>query len=168
MWQRLGGRADFDVMAYWTLQNMGAGNVALQKQRRAERDRAIAVRGLTQNQIGREVGDAFVRSRARREQLRLAQRRLQTAVDGAREEVNRTRGGEGLPLETINSVELLIDAREALIRVLVGYNEAQFELFVAVGQTPHVGLPDPSRGAEGVELNPVPPAPAAPKADDPQ
>lgn len=176
MWERLGGRADFDVMAYWTLQNLGMGNLALQKQRRAERDRAIAVRGLTQNQIGREVGDAFVRSRARREQLRLAQRRLQTAVDGAREEVNRTRGGEGLPLETINSVELLIDAREALIRVLVGYNEAQFELFVAVGQTPHVGLPDPTRGgAEEVELNPVPPAPgvpaepnAAPKTDDPQ
>jgi hypothetical protein len=58
----------------------------------------------------------------------------------------------------------------------VGYNEAQFELFVAVGQTPHVGLPDPTRGgAEEVELNPVPPAPgvpaapnAAPKTDDPQ
>ncbi|HTI52570.1 MAG TPA: TolC family protein [Planctomycetaceae bacterium] len=144
--QRLGGRTDFDAIAYWTLQNMGAGNAALQKQRRAERDRAIAVRGLTINQIGREVGDAFAMSASRRGQLDLALRRLETAADGAREEITRTRGGQGFPLEAINSVELLIQAREALIQALVQYNEAQFELFVAIGQTPHVGLPDPQRG----------------------
>lgn len=144
--QRLGGRTDFDVIAYWTLQNMGAGNAALQKQRRADRDRAIAVRGLTFNQIGREVGDAFAMSASRRDQLALAQRRLQTAAEGAREEINRTRGGEGLPLEVINSVDLLVEAREAMISALVEYNLAQFQLFVAVGQTPNVALPDPLRG----------------------
>lgn len=146
--QHLGGRTDFDVMAYWTLENMGAGNAALQKQRRAERDRAIAARGLMYNQIGREVSDAYLSTAARREQFELARQRLETSARGAREEIRRTRGGEGLPLETINSVDLLIEAREAIIRTLVDYNRAQIELFVAVGQTPHVTIADP-RGVSG-------------------
>jgi len=143
--QRLGGRTDFDVVAYWTLQNMGAGNAALQKQRRADRDRVVAERGRMFNQIGREVGDAYAMSASRRQQLALAQRRLQTAAEGAREEINRTRAGEGLPLEVINSVDLLVEAREAMIRALVEYNLSQFQLFVAIGQTPDVALPDPLR-----------------------
>jgi len=31
-----GGRADFDVLAYWTLENFSLGNLAIQKRRRAE------------------------------------------------------------------------------------------------------------------------------------
>lgn len=145
--QRLGGRTDFDAVAYWTLQNMGAGNAALQKERRAERDRAIADRGLTFNRIGREVGDAYAKSESRRQQFELARRRLRTAAEGSREEINRTRGGEGLPIEVINSVDLLVEAREAMIQSIIQYDLAQFQLFVAIGQTPHVGLPDPQRNA---------------------
>ena len=60
-----------------------------------------------------------------------------------REEINRTRGGEGLPLEAINSVNLLVDARDEIIAALVGYDLAQFQLFVAIGETPNTALPDP-------------------------
>ena len=34
----VGGRSDFDVMAYWTLQNLGVGNVALINQAKAKRE----------------------------------------------------------------------------------------------------------------------------------
>jgi outer membrane protein TolC len=105
----------------------------------------IADRGRMFNQIGREVGDAFALSTSRRQQLALAQRRLQTAAEGAKEEINRTRAGEGLPLEVINSVDLLVEAREAMIRALIEYNLSQFRLFVAIGQTPDVANPDPVR-----------------------
>ncbi|HET6323085.1 MAG TPA: hypothetical protein VFG04_00180, partial [Planctomycetaceae bacterium] len=72
-------------------------------------------------------------------------RRLKTAADGAREEIARTRGGEALPLEAINSVNLLTDARQELVRAIVAYDLAQFQLFVAIGQTPSAALPDPKR-----------------------
>jgi outer membrane protein TolC len=141
--QTFGGRTDFDVMAVWSLQNMGFGNMALQKRSRAERDQAIAVRGLVANRIAREVGDAFARVDAARRQVQFAQSRLQSAIAGAREEVDRTRGGEGLPIEAINSVNLLAEAGQALVAAIGSFDLAQFELFVAIGQTPHAALPDP-------------------------
>ena len=70
----------------------------------------------------------------------LARKRLRTAANGAREEVERTRGGEGLPLEAVNSINLLVEARDEYIRALVGYDVAEFILFVAIGETPNVAL----------------------------
>jgi outer membrane protein TolC len=151
LFQNTGGRTDFDVFAVWTLQNLGLGNAALQKQQRANRDDAVARRGLVLNQIGREVADAFVLSERRQQELDFAMRRLKTAADGAREEIARTRGGEALPLEAINSVNLLTDARQELVRAIVAYDLAQFQLFVAVGQTPGAAMPDPKRAGPVTE-----------------
>jgi hypothetical protein len=66
---------------------------------------------------------------------------------GAREELDRTRGGESLPIESINSVNLLGQAGRALVDAIGSHDLAQFQLFVAIGQTPHAALPDPGRGA---------------------
>ena len=143
--QTFGGRTDFDVTAVWTLQNLGFGNAAIQKQTRAERDTAIAARSLQSNRIAREVGDAFAKSQTRRQQVELAEMRLKSAVAGANEELERTRGGEGLPIEALNSARMLSEAGLALVEAIGGYDLAQFELFVAIGQTPHSALPDPRR-----------------------
>jgi outer membrane protein TolC len=151
LFQHTGGRTDFDVYAFWTLQNLGFGNAALQKQQRSVRDDAVARRGLVLNRIGREVADAFVLSQRRREELDFAMRRLKTAAEGAREEIARTRGGEALPLEAINSVNLLTDARQELVRAIVAYDLVQFQLFVAIGQTPGAALPDPKRAGPVTE-----------------
>lgn len=150
-WQTFGGRTDFDVLAVWSMQNLGFGNMALQKRSRAERDQAIAVRGLVANRIAREVGDAYAHSESRKRQVVVARQRLQSAIDGASEELERTRGGEGLPIEALNSVSLLADAGRALVEAVGGFDLAQFELFVAIGQTPHSALPDPLQAAP-VEL----------------
>src|SRR5262249_31892793 len=130
-----------------SLQNMGVGNMALQKRACAEREQAIAARGLVANRIAREVGDAHARVEATRRQLVFARERLRSAVQGAQEELQRTYSGEGLPIEAINSVNLLGEAGRALVEAIAGYDLAQFQLFVALGQTPHAALPDPARGA---------------------
>jgi outer membrane protein TolC len=143
--QSTAARSDFDVFAVWSFQNLGFGNAAIQKERRSERDDAFARRGLVLNQIGREVADAYAQSEARRQQLEFARGRLKTASAGAREDIDRTRGGEAFPLESINSVNLLVEARDEFIAALVGYDLAQFQLFVAIGQTPSVALPDPQK-----------------------
>jgi outer membrane protein TolC len=151
LFQNTGGRTDFDVYAFWTLQNLGVGNAALQKEQRSSRDEAVARRGLVLNRIGREVADAFVLSERRKQELDFAMRRLNTAANGAREEIARTRGGEALPLEAINSVNLLTDARQELVSAIVAYDLAQFQLFVAVGQTPSAAMPDPKRAGPVTE-----------------
>jgi outer membrane protein TolC len=143
--QTFGGRTDFDVTAVWSLENLGFGNAAHQKRARAERDLTIAARGRMVNRIARDVGDAYANAEARKRQVALAHRRLRSAIDGAREEIARTRGGEGLPIEALNSVRLLSEAGIALVEAVGGYDLAQFELFVAIGQSPHGALPDPSK-----------------------
>ena len=45
----------------------------------------------------------------------------------------------------MNSVRLLADAGLALVEAIGGYDLAEFELFVAIGQTPHAALPDPAK-----------------------
>ncbi|MBS0260503.1 MAG: TolC family protein [Planctomycetes bacterium] len=143
--QTFGGRTDFDVTAVWTLQNLGFGNAAAQKQSRAVRDQAIAARQRMTNRVAREVGDAYTAAEAHKQQVLIAQQRYQSAVAGAREELARTRGGEGLPIEALNSVRLLSEAGLALVEAIGSYDLAQFELFVAIGQTPHTAVPDPQR-----------------------
>jgi outer membrane protein TolC len=130
------GRTDFDVSAFWSLESFGLGNLALQRRRRAEVNEAAADRLQVVNQIRREVAEAYALSAARRRQLEVARRQLQTAEEGYRLDLLRSRELEGRPIEVLNSLNLLTAARQEFIRVLVEYNQAQFQLFVALGQPP--------------------------------
>ena len=47
----------------------------------------------------------------------------------------RVRGGKGLPIELLNGADL-ITRRGQLLRAIISYDEAQFQLFVALGQPP--------------------------------
>ncbi len=164
----MGGRTDFDVMAVWSMQNLGFGNMALQKRSRAEREQAIATRQLMFNQVAREVGDAYAQVEARRREVLIARDRLDSAIAGAQEELARTRGGEGLPIEALNSVRLLGESGVALVTAVGGFDMAQFQLFVAIGQTPHSALPDPLRTMPPESLPPPESPPQAEPRPQPQ
>lgn len=161
MFEPLRARTDFDAWAIWNVQNLGAGNMSLQKQARAERDQAVSQRGLAITQVQREVAAALAASEAMRRRVFVAHRQLQTAEAGAWEELLRTRAGESLPIETLNSMTLLSQSRQDAIDALVGYDVAQFRLFVAIGETPTggnqeaqlqsdagVGVPEPAESAQ--------------------
>ena len=57
------GRTDFDVMAYWTLRNLGLGNRSLQKQRWAQVGQAVADQSRIIAQIRSEVERGLCRCR---------------------------------------------------------------------------------------------------------
>ncbi|MDB5390521.1 MAG: TolC family protein [Planctomycetaceae bacterium] len=135
-YQRTAARTDLDVWAIWSLQNLGMGNRAVQHQAGAERDISLLRRTLMLAQIRREVTEAHALSEALQKKIGVTRQQLQTAERGAWEELLRTRGGEGLPIEVINSVDLLSQARQDAITALLAYNTAQFQLFVAIGETP--------------------------------
>jgi outer membrane protein TolC len=138
---RFAGRSDFDVFAFWTLQNLGVGNLATQRSRRAELGQAIAEQGRTINQIRQEVADAYAASAARRRQIDVTARQVAVALNGMREELNRIQGGEGLPIEVLNSLELLVGAQQDSILAITEYDQAQFRLFVSLGEPPLVAVP---------------------------
>ncbi len=159
-----GGRIDVDVSAVWTLENFGLGNLATQRQRRAAVNAAVAERLLVVDQVRQEVAEAYGWSEATRRQVETARRQLRSARDGFRLDLERARNIEGRPIEVLNSANLLAAARQEMIRALVGYNQAQFRLFVALGQPPVEAL---SRAWALPVTVPALPPPGGPKLDVP-
>ncbi len=138
---RFSGRVDVNLIAYWTALNMGAGNVALVGQRLAERREASYQQLLLLNQIREEVTSAYAQTRAATRRFQVAQVQLEVAQAGFLADRTRIRGGEGLPIEIINSANRLITARVNLIATILEFNRAQFALFVALGSRPTTVCP---------------------------
>jgi outer membrane protein TolC len=132
------------VMAVWSLENVGLGNLARQRLRRAEVREATEEQALTVDQVRREVAEAHALSAARRQEVDVARLRVETAGRAFQADLKRAKNLEGRPIEILNSVNLLAAARQDLIRALVGYNQAQFQLFVALGQPPTIAWPEGS------------------------
>jgi outer membrane protein TolC len=130
------GRTDFDVYAYWTWENLGLGNLALQKRRRAEVQEAEADRVIMVNRIRDEVAEAVAQASASQRALEAATRQFQRAQAGYQRDLQRVRALVGLPIEVLSSVRLLASARRQYVDALIGFNQAQLRLFVALGQPP--------------------------------
>jgi outer membrane protein TolC len=133
---RFGGRNDLDVRLYWTFLNMGAGNLALIKQRQAEMGEAVAAQARTINRARDEVMEPLAGAKAAWNQIGIARRELKSAHEGFHEDLTRSRDNLGRPIEVINSLNLLAAARAHLIDAIVRYDQAQFRLWVALGTPP--------------------------------
>ncbi len=131
-----GGRTDLDVRLYWTLLNLGAGNMALIRQRQAQVGVAVAEQARTVNLARNEIIAAQADAKSARNQIEVARRELLSAHEGFHEDLTRQRGGLGRPIEVINSLNLLADARANLIDALIHFDQAQFRLWVALGSPP--------------------------------
>jgi outer membrane protein TolC len=130
------GRTDFDVRAYWTLLNFGAGNLALQKRRRAEVGQAVAEQSRIVNLIRSEVLSAQGQSLARRQQVDIARISLESADAGYRQDRALLRESLSRPIEAVNSLRLLGTARADFVAAITRSNQSQFSLFVALGSPP--------------------------------
>jgi outer membrane protein TolC len=133
---RFDGRMDFDVLAVWSLQNLGFGNRALRHQARSEINRAFAEQNLVIDNVRREVAEAYALIADRRRELEVFRRQVQTAQNGFERELLRTKNAAGLPIEVLKSLNQLTAARQSYIQAAIEYNQAQFRLFVALGQPP--------------------------------
>ena len=159
------GRSDFDVLAYWTLRNLGAGNRALIQVAKAHADvtrfQELAVLDLIRD----EVASAYARSHARFAQIGDNERAVRSGVEGFRldlerilEAVPENLGEAVRPIEVIDSLRLLDRSMNDYLDAIVDYNRSQFELYVALGQPPAAALSRPVLTGIGVEAGrPTPP-----------
>jgi outer membrane protein TolC len=132
----LGSRSDVDVVAFWTWQDLGFGNLALQRRRRAEVREAEAEQLHTINTIRDDVAQSDAQARDSQRKLTVVRRQLQRAQDGFQRDLQRVRGLEGRPIEVLNSVRLLATARQEFVLAMTQFNQAQLRLFVSLGQPP--------------------------------
>jgi outer membrane protein TolC len=131
-----GDRQDFDAIVYWSLQNLGLGNLArvrlAQSHLRSEQLRRLQIL----DQIRAEVASAYAASHARFAQIETAERALAASQRAFQKDLERTRNNVGLPIEVLDSLRLLGLSRLAYVDAIIDYNEAQFALYVALGQPP--------------------------------
>ncbi|HEU5116977.1 MAG TPA: TolC family protein, partial [Isosphaeraceae bacterium] len=181
-------RTDFDTFAYWSLLNMGAGNAALIKIARAHL-------GVTQFQelavldmVRDEVAEAYAGIHARFAQIGDQEQAVKSGFKGFDLDLARIRQavpepGKDVarPIEVLDSLRLLNDSLQDYLDAIVDYNQAHFQLYVALGQPPAdcLARPIPTGGvipAPNVTSGPlspqpredaVPPPPPAPSGPGP-
>jgi outer membrane protein TolC len=126
-------RFDYDAMAFWELRNFGAGEMARRDETRAVYDRARARQVQLLDQVAREVVEAHAQVTARKSQIATSQSGIKAATSSCTRNLDRIKQGQGLPIEVLQSIQALDDARREYLRAVVDYNAAQFSLQRALG-----------------------------------
>ncbi len=129
-------REDFDVVLFWSLRNLGVGNVALIRLTRSQLRQSQLRQLETLDRVRAEVASAHARVMARFAQIEVNEKAIKSSEAAFKQDLERTRNDVGIPIETLVSLEVLGRSRYAYLDAIVDYNRAQFELYVALGQPP--------------------------------
>lgn len=127
------GRYDFDAMATWQIRNLGFGEAAARREAAARIEQAKFSHLRVMDQVAREVCEASAQVRHRSTRIAITRSAIQYAEDSHKRNLGRIRNGQGLPLEVLQSVRALEDARRAYLRAVIEHNQAQFRLQRALG-----------------------------------
>ena len=138
-----GGRSDLDAIAYWTLSNVGIGNLAMVRAARSRLEQSNLRELEVLNRVRAEVAEGYAMVHARYDQIATLEESVKSSEEAFREDIIRIRGREGLPIELVDSLRILGRAREEYLEAIIGYNKAQFQLYVALGQPPADSLARP-------------------------
>lgn len=134
-----GGRYDMDAIAYWQVRGMGVGQYAARREARALYDQKRFEQMRVMNEVAREIVQAHAQVQARHRQIAISQQAVERATASFDRNLLRVRDLKGLPIETLQSIQALDQARREYLRALVDYNAAQFRLQRALGWPVELG-----------------------------
>jgi outer membrane protein TolC len=136
------GRSDVNVQVLWELRNLGLGNRALVRERRADQERAIVELFRIQDMVAAEVARAhaqLVSAHTRVGRAESALLEAQATYKGTLRGLSETsRFGDVLvlisrPQEAVAALQQLLRAYDDYFLGVNDYNRAQFRLFRALG-----------------------------------
>jgi outer membrane protein TolC len=127
------GRFDLDAITYWQVRGLGVGEYAARREARAQVDQTRMRQIREMNRVGREIVEAHAQVLARHRQIGIAEQAVDRATDSFERNWLRVRDLEGLPIETLQSIQALDQARREYLRAVVDYSAAQFRLHRALG-----------------------------------
>lgn len=128
-----GDRWDADAVAYWELRNLGAGDRAAQRESRSAAEQARLREVALLDRVAREVVEAQVRAQERGRRITAAEGAVSAATRSYQLNLQRIENAQGLPIETLQSIQALAVARTTYLDAVIDYNIAQFELCRATG-----------------------------------
>jgi outer membrane protein TolC len=135
-------RDDISTQVVWQVQNMGFGNMALIKKRRAEQSRATAALFQIQDTVAAEITQTQANLQSAAARVVQAERSLRTGLVTFQknlEGLGQTRRFENVleqiyrPQEVVYALKLLKLAFDEYFATVADYNTAQFQLFHALG-----------------------------------
>lgn len=132
-------RSDADVNLFWELQNLGFADRAIARQRAAQKRMSILELMKVQDRVAAEVVRADKERIAANRQLREAGRALPEALSSLSLNFTNIRRGAGLPgatrpIEVLQPIQALAQARSDYLDAVLAFNRAQFRLYHALGR----------------------------------
>ncbi len=126
-------RLDADAVAFWEIRNLGWGESAARDEAHSRVHQAQHREIARLDRIAREVVEAHAQVESRRQQLSIAEEGIQAATSSFERNSVRIQNAQGLPLETLQSLQALAQTRREYLRSVTDYNTAQFALQRALG-----------------------------------
>lgn len=126
-------RFDFDAVAFWEIRNLGAGEKAARDEARARYQQSQAEQVRVMDRVAREIVEAHIQVEARWQQIGISEQAVERATASFDRNLRRIRDLQGLPIEALQSIQALDQARREYLRAVVDYNAAQFRLQYALG-----------------------------------
>jgi outer membrane protein TolC len=178
------GRGDFDLQVLWEFQNLGFGNRAKLRERRAENQTSVLELFRLQDRIAAEVAKAHAQVSSANSRASDAEKELKDALESVEknfEGLSQTKrpGGDVLilvirPAEVVAAVQSLSQAYIDYYGAVADANRAQFRLYRALGHPASViteaetTCPPPRPPQETPKPAPrTMQAPTAPQTDQP-
>lgn len=126
-------RTDVQAIAYWQLRNLGLGDQAARRDRESQLRQAYLRRQVIADLIAQEVTESLAQLQFRARQIDNAKSGVEVAIASFQRNLERIRGAQGLPIEALQSVQALMQARREYARAVSDFNIAQFALQRATG-----------------------------------
>jgi outer membrane protein TolC len=138
-----GARSDAAVNLYWEVQNLGMADRAIAKSRAAQQRAALLEQMKLQDRVAAEVVRADKSLLASARVMREAGKSVPEAVASLALNLTNIRRGAGLPgatrpIEVLQPIQALAQARADYLDAVLAYNRAQFRLYHAMGRPPSI------------------------------
>jgi len=136
-----GARGDVAASLFWELQNLGFGDRAIMHRRAAEHETAHLELIKVETQVAADVVSAYGVRQAALRQITEAGEAVTEAIESLNLNFLNIRQGAELPratrpIEVLQPIQALAQARTDYLESVLGYNRAQFQLIRAIGQQP--------------------------------
>jgi outer membrane protein TolC len=134
-----GPRGDTVASLFWELQNLGFTDVAIMRKRAAEHETAHLQLIKVETQVAADVAAAYATRQAAALQIKAATKTVTEALESLRLNFLDIRQGAELPrairpIEVLQPIQALAQARTDYLDSVLDYNRAQFRLNRAIGR----------------------------------
>ena len=138
-----GARGDATVSLFWELQNLGFADHAIARRSHAEHQAATFSLLKVENQVAADVVAAYKARVAATRRMKQAAPAVTEAIESLRLNLVNIRRGAGLqgatrPIEVLQPIQALAQARTDYLDAVIAHNRAQFRLYRALGHAPEL------------------------------